>query len=194
MDSILICTRLLVNQKAPCQRSTTCRGIQLRDTLTVVLQIKQIQRRYEQPYEFSEFPWYILRHIFLTAKSTFQLPAFPTANQILWHCSNSQSALRPKSGRNEHKRERVCARPNFSGGRQRECIRTAKTGPDLRLCPSSIHVLRVQELINLGFSEMLNFPACKSHCKTLYQLSVILLTKSLELILEISAIYRSADN
>ena len=30
----------------------------------------------------------------------FQLPAFPTANQILWHCSDSQSALRPKSGRN----------------------------------------------------------------------------------------------
>ena len=25
----------------------------------------------------------------------FQLPAFPTANQILWHCSNSESALRP---------------------------------------------------------------------------------------------------
>ena len=45
----------------------------------------------------------------------FQLPAFPTANQILWHCSNSQSALWPKSGRNEHKRERVCVRPNFSG-------------------------------------------------------------------------------
>ena len=41
----------------------------------------------------------------------FQLPAFPTANQILWHCSNSQSALRPKSGRHEHKRERVCIRP-----------------------------------------------------------------------------------
>ena len=71
MDSILICTRLLVNQKAPCQRSTTCRRIQLRDTLTVVPQIKQIQRRCEQPYEFSEFPLYILRHIFLTAKSTF---------------------------------------------------------------------------------------------------------------------------
>ena len=155
----------------------------------------------------------LLRHIFLTAKSTFlfadggsftktttrgisafNFRRFPTTNQILWHCSNCQSALRPKSGRNEHKRERVCARPNFSGGRQRECIRTAKTGPDLRLCPSSIHVLRVQELINLGFSEMLNFPACKSHYYTLYQLSVFLLTKSLELILEISAIYRSADN
>ena len=32
MVSILICTRLLVNQKAPCPRSTTCRGIQLCDT------------------------------------------------------------------------------------------------------------------------------------------------------------------
>ena len=48
---------------------------------------------------------------------SFQLPAFPTANQILWHCSNSQSALRPKSGRNEHKREKVSIRPNLSGGR-----------------------------------------------------------------------------
>ena len=32
MVSILICTRLLVNQKAPCSRSKTCRGIQLYDT------------------------------------------------------------------------------------------------------------------------------------------------------------------
>ena len=43
----------------------------------------------------------------------FQLPLIPTANQILWHCSNSQSALRPKSGRNELKLVRVCIRPNF---------------------------------------------------------------------------------
>ena len=50
----------------------------------------------------------------LERNKRFQLPAFPTANQILWHCSNSQSALRPKSGRNEHKRERVFIRPNFS--------------------------------------------------------------------------------
>ena len=27
--------------------------------------IKQILRRYKPPYEFSEFPWHILRHIFL---------------------------------------------------------------------------------------------------------------------------------
>ena len=47
----------------------------------------------------------------------FQLPVFPTANQILWHCSNSQSALRPKSGHNEHKLVIVCIRPNFSGSR-----------------------------------------------------------------------------
>ena len=53
----------------------------------------------------------------------FQLPAFPKANQNLWHCSNSQSALRPKSGRNEHKRERVCIRPNFSGIAVRENVR-----------------------------------------------------------------------
>ena len=57
-------------------------------------------------------------------------------------------------------------------------------------CPPSIHVLRAQELINLGFAEMLNFSACKSHCYTLYQLSVFSSAKSLQLILEISAIYR----
>ena len=65
VDSILICTRLLVNQKAPCSRSTTCRGIQQRNTFTLVPQIKQILRRYEQSYEFRGFPWHILRHIFL---------------------------------------------------------------------------------------------------------------------------------
>ena len=99
--------------------------------------IKQILRTYEQPTEFSEFPWHILRQIFLpqdrktikkTAKSfspltadhswrnkRFQLPLIPTANHILWHCSNSQSALRTKSGRKQHKLVRVCIRPNFSG-------------------------------------------------------------------------------
>ena len=35
----------------------------------------------------------------------FQLPLILTANQILRHCSTSQSALRPKSGRSEQKRE-----------------------------------------------------------------------------------------
>ena len=47
----------------------------------------------------------------------FQLPLIPTANQILWHCSNSQLALRPKSSRSEHKPVRLCIRPNFSGSR-----------------------------------------------------------------------------
>ena len=47
----------------------------------------------------------------------FQLPLISTANHILRHFYNSQSALRPKSGRNEHKRERVFIRPNFSGSR-----------------------------------------------------------------------------
>ena len=47
----------------------------------------------------------------------FQLPLIPTVNQILWHCSDSQSALWPQSGRSEHKRVRVCIRSNFSGSR-----------------------------------------------------------------------------
>ena len=36
MDGILIFTRLLVNQKAHCWRSTICREIQLCDTLQLV--------------------------------------------------------------------------------------------------------------------------------------------------------------
>ena len=132
----------MVNQKAPCSRST-CRGIRLRDALTLVL------RSYGQP---AEFPWHILgifpyhktvKKIKNTEKSfflptadhshrsfasiqkifecysharnkRFQLPVIPKANQILWHCSNSQSALRPKSGRSEHKLVRLSIRPNFS--------------------------------------------------------------------------------
>ena len=58
-NSILTCT-----SKAPYFRST-CRGIRLRDTFTASSVIKQILRRYGQPSEFSEFPWHILRHIFL---------------------------------------------------------------------------------------------------------------------------------
>ena len=42
-----------------CLWSTTSREIQLCDTLTLVPWIKQILRRYEQPSEFSEFPWHI---------------------------------------------------------------------------------------------------------------------------------------
>ena len=41
----------------------------------------------------------------------FQLPLIPTANQILWHCSNSQSVLPQTSGCSEHKLLRVCIRP-----------------------------------------------------------------------------------
>ena len=43
------------------------------------------------------------------------------------------------------------------------------------------------ELTNLGFAEMLNFPARKSHYHTLYLLSVFSLAKSLRQILVISA-------
>ena len=125
--------------------------------------MEQILRKYVQPFEFSEFPWHILRDIFLpqdrkTIKkkdSRFLLSAdggsftkvfhcyqpseeeaLSTSvdfDQILWHCSNSQSALRPKSGRSEHKRERVCISPILAGARKRKCMRTAEIGPDLRL-------------------------------------------------------------
>ena len=42
-----------------------CRAIQLRDTLSLIPWIVQILRRYGHPFEFSEFPWHILRNIFL---------------------------------------------------------------------------------------------------------------------------------
>ena len=106
--------------------------------------MEQILRKYVQLFEFSEFPWHILRDIFLpqdrkTIKkdSRFLLStdgrsftkvfhcyqpseeeALSTSvdfDQILWHFSNSQSALRPKSGRSEHKRERVCISPILAG-------------------------------------------------------------------------------
>ena len=139
MDSILICTHLLVNQKAPCSRSTTFRGIQLCHTLTLVVQIKQILRRYKQPPVFflismahikayfpsirpqnnkkdSKIDPSLRRRLIIRENNhartharnkRFQLPLIPTANQILWHCSNNQSALQPKSGRSEHKLVRV---------------------------------------------------------------------------------------
>ena len=62
----------------------------------------------------------------------FQLPVILTANQILWHCSNSQSALRPKSGCSEHKRERVVSGPIEAWARKRKCMGIAKIGPVLR--------------------------------------------------------------
>ena len=125
--------------------------------------MKQILGRYGQLFEFSEFPWYILRHIFWPqdrktikkgskilpsapiihedfsvlstkqGKKHIQLPLISTANQMLWHCSYSQSALRPKSGRCEHKRERVFIRPKFRESTWEKMYETAKLGPDLRL-------------------------------------------------------------
>ena len=81
-------------------------------------------------------PRLIIRENNQARNKLFQLPLIPTANQILWHCSNSQSALQPKSGCSECKLVRVCISPNFSGSRQRECVRTAKIEPDLRLWKS----------------------------------------------------------
>ena len=45
--------------------------------------------------------------------SHVRLPLTPTTNQILWHCSNSQSVLLPKSGRKHNKLMRVFIRTNF---------------------------------------------------------------------------------
>ena len=56
----------------------------------------------------------ITREKYHARNKRFQLPLIPTANKILRYCSNSQSALRPKSGRSKHKREKVCVGSNFS--------------------------------------------------------------------------------
>ena len=96
---------------------------------------------------------YILRHIFLPQdrkqkkKDRKILLSYYQASEeetLLTSVDfNSQSdpvatgsALRPKSGRSEHKRERVCIRasgPILAGARKRKYMRTAKIGPDLRL-------------------------------------------------------------
>ena len=97
------------------------------DSYEYLVRCKRITLRKDLPSEFSEFSWHILRHIFLPQNNkkdrkidpslrqrriirennrarnkSFQLPLIPTTNQILWHCSNSQSPLRSKSGRSEN--------------------------------------------------------------------------------------------
>ena len=57
----------------------------------------------------------------------------PIANQILWHCSNSQSALRSKSGRCSTSLWDFVSGPISARPRKRECMRIAKIEPDLRL-------------------------------------------------------------
>ena len=50
-----------------------CRAIQLRDTLSLAPWIVQILRRYGQPFEFSEFPWHMLRNIFLQDRKKIKI-------------------------------------------------------------------------------------------------------------------------
>ena len=58
----------------------------------------------------------------------FHLPSIPTANQILWHCSNSQ--LNKRCGQNLAAAAKISG-PLLARPRKRECMRTAKIGPDL---------------------------------------------------------------
>ena len=59
--------------------------------------------------------------------------------------------------RNEHRLVIVCIRPNFSGSRQRECMRTAQIGPDLRLFSKQLYMLAdvgQKKLIGIQFSAL----------------------------------------
>ena len=47
----------------------------------------------------------------------FQLPLISTANQILWHCSNSQSALRQNLAAVSKNLREFVSGPTFSGSR-----------------------------------------------------------------------------
>ena len=56
-----------------------------------------------------------------------------TANQIVWHYLNDQSALRLKSGRSSTSVRDFVSGPILTRPRKRECMEAAKIGPDLRL-------------------------------------------------------------
>ena len=71
---------------------------------------------------------------YLKRNKCFQLLLIPTVNQILWHCSNSQSALWPKSGRSEHKLVRVCIRPLSSAEASLCCVGEAGEKEKERAC------------------------------------------------------------
>ena len=71
------------------------------------------------------FPWY------LTLVSTNHASSNP--GQIVWHCSNEQSALRPKSGRSSTGVRNFVSGPILARPRKRERVEAAKIGPGLRL-------------------------------------------------------------
>ena len=56
-----------------------------------------------------------------------------TANQIVWHCLNDQSALRLKSGRSSTSVRDFVSGPILARPLKREYMEAAKIGPDLRL-------------------------------------------------------------
>ena len=60
----------------------------------------------------------------------------PTANQIIWYCSNDQSVLQPKSGRSSKGVRDFASGPILARPCRTEFMETAKIGPDLGLSTS----------------------------------------------------------
>ena len=117
--------------------------------------VKQILRRYEQPSEFSEFPWYILRQIFLPQdRKTIKKTANPSLRwrpiirrgisafnfrwfrQPIISCCIVLTATQ-RCGQNLAASSTSLWEfvwgPILAGARKREWMRTAKIWPDLRL-------------------------------------------------------------
>ena len=69
---------------------------------------------------------------------SFQLPVIPTANLILWHCSNSQSALRSNLATASTSVTDFASGPILARPRRRDCMRTAKIGLDLRFSNATL--------------------------------------------------------
>ena len=116
----------------------------LKSSLNLISEINKQQTGKERGQQFFWFVYFLTEyHLRRFSSSTaaqfsqarnksFKLPVIPTANLILWHCSNSQSALQsnvaaPSTSVTDFASGPILARP-----RKRECMRTAKIGPDLR--------------------------------------------------------------
>ena len=59
--------------------------------------------------------WRIIHENNHSRNKRFQLPLIPTANEILWHCSNSQSALRQNRAAVSKNLREFVSGPTFSG-------------------------------------------------------------------------------
>ena len=148
MDSILTCTNLLVNQNASCSRSTTCRGIQLHGTLPVISSINEANP--EKIWTTIWIFWIsMLRHIFLpqdckTIKKDNKLGSFMktttwgiSAFNFRWFQQPIRIVVKINLATVSTSLWDFGSGPILAGARNRECMRTAKIGHDLRWQPNS---------------------------------------------------------